>query len=128
MRILVLGAGSIGGYFGGRLLQAGRDATFLVRERRARQLNAEGLVIRSRLGDATLSKPPTVTADRLGDQFDVILLTCKAYDLEEALVSFAPAVGSQTMILPLLNGMRHLDLLDSRFGGKHVLGGRCVIA
>src|SRR5438067_6912801 len=111
MRILVLGAESIGGYFGGRLLEAGRDVTFLVRERRAHELGKEGLVIRSRLGDATISRPPTVTADRLRERFDVILLTCKAYDLADAIESFGPAVGQGTMILPLLNGMRHLDVL-----------------
>jgi len=128
MRILVLGAGSIGGYFGGRLLEAGRDVTFLVRERRARELGREGLVIRSRLGDATISRPSTVTADRLHEPFDAILLTCKAYDLADAIASFRPAVGSGTMILPLLNGMRHLDMLDGQFGRTHVLGGKCVIA
>jgi 2-dehydropantoate 2-reductase len=128
MRILVLGAGSIGGYFGGRLVEAGRDVTFLVREKRARQLATEGLVIRSPLGDAAICRPPTITADRLREHFDVILLTCKAYDLEEAIASLGPAVGPSTMILPLLNGMRHLDVLDDRFGRPPVLGGKCVIA
>jgi 2-dehydropantoate 2-reductase len=128
MRILVLGAGSIGGYFGGRLLEVGRDVSFLVRRRRADQLATEGLVIRSPLGDATISRPPTITADRLREPFDVVLVTCKAYDLADAVVSFAPAVGPTTMILPLLNGMRHLDVLDDRFGRPRVWGGRCVIA
>jgi 2-dehydropantoate 2-reductase len=128
MRILVLGAGSIGGYFGGRLLQAGRDITFLVRDKRARQLATLGLVIRSRLGDATISRPPTIGADRLRETFDVILLTCKAYDLADAIASFRPAVGPQSLILPVLNGMRHLDVLDGQFGRARVLGGKCVIA
>jgi 2-dehydropantoate 2-reductase len=128
MRILVLGAGGIGGYFGGRLLEAGRDVTFLVREKRAHELATEGLVIRSRLGDAKISKPPAVTADRLREPFDVVLLACKAYDLADSLVSFAPGIGPQTLILPVLNGMRHLDVLDARFGRTRVLGGKCVIA
>jgi 2-dehydropantoate 2-reductase len=128
MRILVLGAGSIGGYFGGRLLEAGRDVTFLVRDRRARDLEKEGLVIRSRLGDTTIPRPPTVTADRLREPFDIILLTCKAYDLADAMASFGPAVGPSTMILPILNGIKHLDVLDGRFGRTRVLGGKCVIA
>jgi 2-dehydropantoate 2-reductase len=128
MRILVVGAGAIGGYFGGRLLQAGRDVTFLVRPRRASELAASGLVIKSPNGDVTLQNPPTVQADSLNQTFDVVLLSCKAFDLEDAIRSFAPAVGPTTSIIPLLNGMRHLDVLDGRFGQAAVLGGLCAIA
>jgi len=128
MRILVVGAGAIGGYFGGRLLQASRDVTFLVRPRRAAELADAGLVIRSPHGDVTLKNPPTVQADRLAEKFDVVLLSCKAFDLEDAIKSFAPAVGPQTAIIPMLNGMRHLDVLDAKFGRDRVLGGLCAIA
>lgn len=128
MRILVVGAGAIGGYFGGRLLQAGRDVTFLVRPRRAAQLAKTGLVIRSPFGDANLSNPPTVAAEALHHPFDLILLSCKAYDLASAVDSFTPAVGANTAILPFLNGMAHLDFLESRFGRSVVLGGQCVIS
>jgi len=128
MRILVVGAGAIGGYFGGRLLQAGRDVTFLVRPRRAAELAAAGLVIKSPNGDVTLKDPPVVQADKLSDKFDVVLLSCKAFDLDDAIRSFAPAVGPQTVILPLLNGMLHLDVLDRKFGHQRVLGGLCAIA
>jgi 2-dehydropantoate 2-reductase len=128
MRILVVGAGAIGGYFGGRMLEAGRDVTFLVRPRRAAELADAGLVIKSPHGDVTLKSPPTVKADKLTEKFDVVLLSCKAFDLDDAIESFAPAVGPQTAIVPLLNGMLHLDVLDSRFGGERVLGGLCAIA
>jgi 2-dehydropantoate 2-reductase len=128
MRILVIGAGATGGYFGGRLLQAKRDVTFLVRERRAAQLRKTGLVIKSPRGDFTLPDPPLVQAAELRQPFDVILLSCKAYDLDSAMESFAPAVGPQTSILPLLNGMRHLDVLEAKFGAQAVLGGQCVIS
>lgn len=130
MRILVVGAGSIGGYFGGRLLNAGRDVTFLVRPRRAAQLAKTGLVIRSPLGDLDLPASPTITAEALRDRepFDLILLSCKAYDLEGAIGSFAPAVGPNSAILPLLNGIRHLDILEECFGPNRVLGGQCVIS
>ncbi len=114
MRILVVGAGSIGGYFGGRLLEAGRDVTFLVRPRRAAQLAKTGLVIKSATGDTHLPHPPTVLAENLREPYDLILLSSKAYDLDGAIASFAPAVGPHTAILPLLNGMRHLDVLDAR--------------
>jgi 2-dehydropantoate 2-reductase len=140
VRILVVGAGSIGGYFGGRLLGAGRDVTFLVHTRRAAQLAQTGLVIRSPRGDLDVLAPPTTSAEALRaaaetpvgqeahERFDLILLSVKAYDLGAAMDDFAPAVGPHTLILPLLNGMRHLELLDERFGADHVLGGQCVIS
>jgi 2-dehydropantoate 2-reductase len=128
VRILVVGAGAIGGYFCGRLLQAGRDVTFLVRPKRASELASAGLVIKSPNGDVTLTSPPTVQADKLDKAFDLVLLSCKAFDLEDAIKSFAPAVGPTTAILPLLNGMKHLDVLEQRFGANAVLGGQCAIA
>ena len=128
MRVLVVGAGAIGGYFGGRLLQAGNDVTFLVRPKRASELAGAGLVIKSPNGDVTLKNPPTVQADKLTENFDVILLSCKAFDLDDAIKSFASAVGPQTSIIPMLNGMLHLDILDQKFGRERVLGGLCAIA
>ena len=128
MRILVVGAGAIGGYFGGRMLAAGTDLTFLVRPKRAAELASVGLVIKSPSGDVTLKNPPAVQADKLAEKFDVVLLSCKAFDLDDAIKSFAPAVGPQTSIIPLLNGMRHLDALDGKFGPGRVLGGLCAIA
>lgn len=128
MRILVIGAGAIGGYFGGRLLQAGRDVTFLVRPARGARLAADGLVVKSSRGDLAIPNPPTVLAADLREPFDLILLSCKAYDLGDAIDAFAPAVGRDTMILPLLNGMCHLDALDERFGRERVLGGKCLIS
>ena len=124
MRMLVVGAGSTGGYFGGRLLEAGRDVTFLVRQQRKARLQADGLRIVSPFGDATLH-PPLVTAKEIDGPFDVVLLTVKAYSLDEALADFAPAVGDGTMILPVLNGMRHMDRLTERFGDDAVVGCTC---
>jgi len=128
MRILTVGAGATGGYYGGRLAAAGCDVTFLVRPRRQRQLAERGLAIESPLGDVAVRDPKTVLASALAAPFDAILLSAKAYDLDDAIDSFAPAVGPDTMILPILNGMRHLDALDARFGRERVLGGQCVIA
>jgi 2-dehydropantoate 2-reductase len=128
MRFLVVGAGAIGGYFGGRLLEAGLDITFLVRPARAQRLAATGLTIASPAGNITLKAPPTVLATELRNPFDAVILSCKAYDLDEAIESFAPAVGPNTAIVPLLNGMRHLDTLDARFGADRVLGGSCFIS
>jgi len=127
MRILVVGVGATGGYFGGRLLHAGRDVTFLVRPNRAEEVRRTGLKIVSGLGDLDLA-PPLVTPKTLKQNFDLILLSCKAYDLEAAMDAFAPAVGPDTAILPLLNGMRHLDALEQRFGAEKLLGGLCHIS
>jgi len=128
MRFLIIGAGALGGYFGGRLIQAGQDVTFLVRPGRAAELNASGLVIRSPMGDLDIPHPAHVLASELRDPFDVILLACKAYDLAQTIEDFAPAVGPESAILPVLNGMRHLDTLDARFGAERVLGGHCLIS
>ena len=128
MRFLVVGAGATGGYFGGRLLEAGRDVTFLVRPARAERLAATGLTIASPAGNVTLRSPPTVLAAELRTPFDAVILSCKAYDLDGAIESFAPAVGPDTAVVPLLNGMRHLDALDARFGADRVLGGSCFIS
>lgn len=124
MRILVLGAGGVGGYFGGRLAAAGVDVHFLVRPGRATILARQGLRIVSPLGDVRV---PIKTITEAREPFDAIVLACKAYDLQEAMKAIAPAVGPSTSILPLLNGIRHLDNLDDRFGRDHVLGGLCHI-
>jgi 2-dehydropantoate 2-reductase len=128
MRILILGAGAVGGYFGGRLLKAGRDVTFLVRPGRAERLARTGLVVRSPYGDVEIQSPPTVTTDAIEGPYDVVLLSCKAYDLDSAIDSIAPAVGPSTSIVPLLNGIRQLDVLDGRFDAERVLGGFAVIS
>ena len=114
MRILVVGAGAIGGYFGARLAVVGRDVTFLVRPKRAEQL-AGGLIVRSPKGDAKIAAPKLVTDATVRESFDLILLSCKSYDLDSAMDSFARAVGPKTMILPLLNGESHVDTLKKRF-------------
>ena len=128
MRFLVVGAGAVGGYFGGRLLEAGRDVTFLLRPGRAAQLAATGLVIRSGHGDATLPPPPHRLVGQLREAFDVVVLACKAQDLAGAVEALAPAMGPDAAVLPLLNGMGHLDVLDARFGTGRVLGGECLIS
>jgi 2-dehydropantoate 2-reductase len=127
MRTLVVGAGAVGGYFGARLVQAGREVTFLVRARRADEIKANGLQILSPHGDLTVH-PETLASEIITEPFDLILLAVKSYTLSGAMNDFAPAVGPETMILPALNGMRHMDLLIERFGKKAVLGGVCLVA
>jgi 2-dehydropantoate 2-reductase len=127
MKILIVGAGAVGGYFGGRLAQAGRDVTFLVRPARAKQLSQDGLRIISPHGDVVIT-PKLVSADKIDTPYDLVLLSVKAYALEAAMNDFAAAVGPETMIFPVLNGLRHVELLAKRFGEHAVIGGVCLVA
>jgi 2-dehydropantoate 2-reductase len=122
VKILILGAGAIGGYVGGRLHQSGADVTFLVRPARNEALKRDGLVIKSTKGDIT-QKVKTVLKASEGGPYDVVILTCKAYDLDSAIDAVAPAVGAKTTVVPLLNGMRHIDVLSAKFGDEKVVGG-----
>jgi 2-dehydropantoate 2-reductase len=127
VKLLVLGAGGIGGYFGGRLAEAGVDVTFLVRPKRRAQLERDGLRIASPLGDVTL-RVKTVEATELRPDYGAVLLACKAYDLDSAIDSIAPAMNDHCVIVPTLNGLAHLDRLDARFGRDSVMGGACAIS
>ncbi|WP_088069860.1 ketopantoate reductase family protein [Gottfriedia luciferensis] len=126
MRILVLGAGGVGGYFGGRLVEKGEDVTFLVRTNRKRQLDEHGLVIRSVNGDFTF-QPNLLTTNDTAEVFDLVLFSTKSYHLSDAIKDVKPFVGEQTVILPLLNGIAHLDALKNAFGENKILGGLCFI-
>ena len=126
MRTLILGAGGIGGYFGGRLAQAGADVTFLVRPARAERLKADGLQIESPGGDARIVAVNATTEP--DGAFDLVILSCKAYDLDAAITAIRPAVGARTTILPLLNGVAHLERLDAALGSDHVIGGTAHIS
>jgi 2-dehydropantoate 2-reductase len=126
MKLLVLGAGGIGGYFGGRLAQARADVTFLVRPKRRAQLERDGLRIESPLGNAELAVK-TVLAEELRPGYDIVLFTCKAYDLDSAMDAIAPAMKGDAAVVPMLNGIAHFDRLDARFGKDKVMGGTCQI-
>ena len=132
LRVLVLGAGGTGGYFGGRLAQSGAEVTFLVRPARAAQLERDGLSIHSPLGDARFPVAHVVAEDlpalAAASPFDLVVLSCKAYDLDSAIEAVAPAVGAATTVMPILNGLLHYEALDARFGRDRVLGGLCFIS
>jgi len=127
MKILVVGAGAVGGYFGARLAQAGRNVTFLVRPTRAEQLRKDGLRILSHHGDATL-KPKVITTSEIIVPYDLIFLSVKAQALDQAIKDMKAAVGPDTMIYPVLNGMRHMETLSHLFGEQKVIGGVCMVS
>lgn len=128
MKILIVGAGAIGGYFGARLAAAGRDVTFLVRDRRAEQLRRTGLAVISPLGNLNLPNPSLVSTRDLKGGYGLVIVSSKSYDLASSIEDFAVGVGPNSRVLPLLNGMRHLDVLDARFGARRVLGGLARIS
>lgn len=127
MKILFLGAGGVGGYFGGRLVEAGADVTFLVRPARAARLRSDGLHVHSPHGDFAVPVN-CITRDTLGENYDLIVLTAKAFDLADAIESVAALVTPASFVLPLLNGLSHIAALDRRFGAERVLGGLVQVA
>ena len=127
MKILILGAGAVGGYWGARLHQSGAAATFLLREKRAEKVRKEGLVVKSPKGDAVVPVK-VVTKGGEGGPYDVVVLACKAYDLDSAIDSIAPAVGANTTVVPMLNGHAHFATLDKKFGAEKVAGGLARIS
>ena len=128
MHILCLGAGAVGGYFAGRLVESkAADVTFLVRDRRKTQLVKDGLRVESVHGSFTAAVR-AVTREEVRGPFDYVLLTCKAYDLDSAIETIRPAVGPTTTVVPLLNGLAHLDRLNAEFGRQRVLGGFASLA
>jgi len=127
MRILILGAGGTGGYFGGRLVESGADVTFLVRPERARLLKENGLIIKSPAGNAAL-QVNTILAGESSRKFDVVLVTCKAYDLKSATEAIERHVEDGALALPVMNGMAHVEHLRERLGHGRVVGGIAQIS
>jgi 2-dehydropantoate 2-reductase len=127
VKILILGAGAVGGYWGARLTQAGIDTTFLLREKRAAKVKAEGLVVKSPKGDAIVPVK-VITKGGDGGPYDVVVLACKAYDLDSAMDAIAPAIGPDSTIVPMLNGHAHFAALDKKFGAEKVAGGLARIS
>ena len=121
MRVLVLGAGAVGGYFGGRMAEVGMDVTFLVRDKRRKKLEKTGLIIKSPKGDFSI-RPKLATIDKVRSDFDVILFTNKAYDLDQILQS-AFRVKDGSTIIPLLNGYTHIEKLRNKFPNARLFGG-----
>ena len=127
MRIVVFGTGGVGGYFGGRLAQAGEDVTFTARGEHLRAIKAQGLKVDSANGDFVIY-PAKATDDvnELGE-VDLVILGVKAWQVPEAARALKPLVGSNTTVLPLQNGVDAVPQLVAELGSDHVVGGLCRI-
>jgi len=126
MKILIVGAGGIGGYFGAKLLRAGADVTYLLRDKRHRLIQSQGLTIETPNGNFTVH-PKSVTADQLQRDYDLIILASKAFDLADSLKSLTQA-SAKGVVLPFLNGLSHFEMLDKQFGRARVMGGVAHVA
>jgi len=126
MKILIVGAGGIGGYFGAKLIQAGADITYLLRPNRHEHIQANGLTIETPRG-SFLIHPQSITIDQLTPIYGLVILAPKAFDLDHCLKDFAN-IGPKAVFLPFLNGFTHLNTLDQEFGRARVMGGVAHIA
>ena len=127
MKFAIFGTGGVGGYFGGRLANAGQDVTFIARGRHLASITESGLRVDSIGGDFVVENAKATDSPQSIGEVDVVIVATKAWQLPEAIDQMKPLVGERTMVLPLLNGIEHIDLLLDAFG-EHVLGGWCRIS
>lgn len=128
MKIAIFGSGGVGGYFGGRLALARQDVTFIARGAHLAAITESGLRVDSIGGDFMVNPAKATDSPQSIGRVDLVILTTKAWQLETAIKQMKPLIGEGTMILPLLNGMEHMDTLLATFGPEHVLGGFCRIS
>lgn len=126
MNIVVIGAGAVGGYFGGKLAESGVPVEFLVREKRKQQLEARGLRVQSVHGDFTIQPQCVLSADQIENP-DLVIIAVKNYQLDGAMKDLETLVQRGAKILPLMNGVQHFDRLVSDFGSDKILGGLCYV-
>lgn len=128
MKFIVFGSGGVGGYFGGRLAQAGEDVAFIARGKHLAAIQESGLQVDSISGDFLIHPARATDSPEAIRAADVIILSVKAWQLDEAIQQMRPLIREGTIILPLLNGIEHMDTLINAFGREHVIGGMCRIS
>lgn len=127
MRIVVFGTGGVGGYFGGRLAEAGEDVTFIARGEHLQAIHKHGLRVGSVKGDFVI-QPAQATDDpaQVGE-VDVVLVSVKAWQIPEVAQAMRPLIGPETFVVPLQNGVEAPEQLAAVLGPEHVLGGLAKI-
>jgi len=127
MKFAIFGTGGVGGYFGGRLAQVGQDVTFVARGRHLSSITESGLRVDSIGGDFVVQPTKATDSPQSVGEVDCVIVATKAWQLTESIEQLKCLIGERTMILPLLNGIEHIDLLVNSFGDR-VLGGMCRIS
>ena len=128
MKFAIFGTGGVGGYFGGRLAQAGEEVTFIARGNHLSVIQQTGLSVDSIRGDFVVNPAKATDSTESVGAVDVVILAIKGWQLDDAILQMKPLVGDTTVIVPLLNGIEHMEALVSAFGSEHVLGGVCRIS
>jgi len=127
MRIAIFGSGGVGGYFGGRLAQAGYDVVFIARGETLAVIQESGLRVNSIAGDFILNKVQAIDDPKKVGKVDVVLCTVKSWQVAAAAKSMAPMIGDDTLVVPLQNGIEAASQLAALFGTDTVLGGLCAL-
>lgn len=128
MRIAVFGAGGVGGYFGGRLAQAGEDVTFIARGEHLKALQTTGLRVESIKGDFNISPAQAESHPEAVGLVDIILLGVKAWQVSDAAQAVRPMIGAVTIVIPLQNGVEAVRQVTQILGEQHTAGGLCRIS
>ncbi len=128
MKFAIFGTGGVGGYFGGRLAQTGEDVTFIARGRHLSAIQQTGLSVDSIGGDFVVHPVKATDSSQSIGSVDVVLLAIKAWQLEDAIIQMKSLIGANTIIVPLMNGIDHIETLITAFGRELVLGGLCRIS
>lgn len=128
MRIAVMGAGGVGGYFGAKLAAAGHDVAFVARGRHLDAMRERGLVVKSATGDVHLARPAVVADPAELPPADVVLFAVKLWDTEDAAALLRPVVARGAVIVPFQNGVESIDRVAAVVGAEHVMGGVAYIA
>lgn len=127
MRFVIYGTGGVGGYFGGRLAEAGEDVAFIARGAHLRAMRDHGLRVASINGDFFVASPEVSDDPAALEHADCVVLAVKTWQIEDALAAMRPLVGADTVILPLENGVEAVDRISAAYGAEHALGGLCQI-
>lgn len=128
MKIAMMGSGGLGGYIGGRLAHSGQDVTFIARGAQLAALQGRGLTVRSHYGDFSLDTVNATDNPAQVGPVDLILFCVKSYSAPGAAEQMMPMVGPETAIIPVLNGVDHIEMLQAMVGREHLLGGVCIIS
>jgi len=127
VRIAIIGAGGVGGYFGGKLAQGGADVVFIARGATLEAMRSRGLRVESIKGDFVIDRPNATDDPATAGKVDAVFVTVKTWQIAAAAESIKPMIGDETMVIPLENGIDAPDQLAAVLGREHVLGGLCGI-